>query len=74
MVPVELVTWKPFWALPVWAPPPVIVDSGDVEVGAVERRCAFFWKSVIEPPVMVKAMVALSTTTPTPRCVPLTSG
>jgi hypothetical protein len=39
------------------------------------NEVAFFWKSLIEPPVMVKASrLSLSTTRATPRCTPLTSG
>ena len=54
IVPVELDAWKPFWALIVWAPPPVMVTPVTLR-SALLKTVAFFWKSLIEPPVMVKA-------------------
>ena len=72
--PVEFATWMPFWALMVCAPPPVMVTPLMAR-SAWLNTVAFFWKSLIDPPVMVKAIrLSLSTPRATPRWTPLTRG
>ncbi len=74
MVPVEFSTWMPFWALIGWSPPPVMVTPVTLRSARL-NTVAFFWKSLIEPPVMVKpSSVSLSTCSATPRWTPLTTG
>jgi hypothetical protein len=74
MVPVELVSWKPFWAISEVAPFPMTVTPL-MSRSARLKLVAFFWKSVIEPPIIENVRrVSLSTTRPTPRWTPFNTG
>ena len=73
IVPGEFRAWKPFCALIVCAPPPVTVTPVTVRSARL-KTVAFFWKSEIEPPSMKNVSIeSLSTCTPIPRWLPLTT-